>query len=86
MVSPGHFATGYWLFLKQIQAAGGVACEENPDVFFPEDFPDTDVRAVAVAMAKRMCNACPIKKECLTYAIESNQRFGIWAGTLASER
>jgi len=81
-----QFETGYWLFLRKIQAAGGAPCEDNPDVFFPEDFPDPNVREIAVAVAKRLCRTCPVKNDCLKYAIESNQKFGIWAGTTASER
>lgn len=82
----GHFDTGYWKFLKKIQEAGGVPCEDHGDLFYPEDFPDQQVRQIAVAAAKRLCNACPIKNDCLEYAIESNQRYGIWAGTSPSER
>jgi hypothetical protein len=33
-----------------------------------------------------LCGECPIKDKCFTYAIETNQRFGIWAGTTPSER
>lgn len=85
-MSNGHFDKGYWLFIKKLSDAGTVPCEENPDIFFPEDFPDKNVRDVAVAVAKRLCKSCPVKADCLSYAIESNQRYGIWAGTSPSER
>lgn len=85
-MSNGHFGKGYWLFIKKLSDAGTVPCEENPDIFFPEDFPDKNVRDVAVAVAKRLCKSCPVKADCLSYAIESNQRYGIWAGTSPSER
>jgi len=85
-MTAGHFDKGYWVLMKAIQAAGRVPCEDAPDVFYPEDFPNQDVRRLAEATAKRLCNSCPIKNDCLAYAIESNQRFGIWAGTLPTER
>lgn len=85
-MTTGHFDRGYWKFLKKIQEAGGVPCEDNGEIFYPEDFPNQNLRKLAEATAKRLCNTCPIKNDCLAYAIESNQRFGIWAGTLPTER
>ena len=85
-MSDRHFDSGYWLFIKKLSDAGGVPCEENPDIFFPDDFPDKQVRDVATAVAKRLCKGCSVKDACLSYAIESNQRYGIWAGTSPNER
>lgn len=82
----GHFETAYWTFLRKIQSAGGVACEDNPDIFFPEDFPERQVRQIATAAARSLCRQCPINPDCLKYAIETNQKFGIWAGTTPSDR
>jgi hypothetical protein len=81
-----HFDTAYVNFLRAIHKVGGVPCERSPKYFFPEDFPDPDVRRVATKIAKRLCAECPIREKCFTYAIESNQRFGIWAGTTPAER
>lgn len=81
-----HFDTPYVEFLRAIHEAGGVPCERSPKYFFPEDYPDPDLRRVSTRIAKRLCAECPIKQTCFTYAIESNQRYGIWAGTLPSER
>lgn len=81
-----QFDQGYWKFLKKIQSAGGVPCEQEPEIFFPEDFPEYQVRQIAIATAKRLCKSCPIKADCLEYAIETNQRYGIWAGTTATDR
>lgn len=30
--------------------------------------------------AKRFCRECPVKTACLTYALNRNERFGIWGG------
>lgn len=78
--------TMYFALLKAIHDVGGVECEKYPELFFPEDQDDPEKRAVGIKVAKALCNACPIKDECFTYAIETNQRFGIWGGTQGHER
>jgi WhiB family transcriptional regulator, redox-sensing transcriptional regulator len=69
-----------------IQAAGGVPCEEIPEIFWPEDYSDPHTRQVAIKTAKALCSSCPVKMQCFTYAIENEERWGIWAGTLPHER
>jgi len=82
-----HFDTGYWKFLKKIQEAGGVPCEDHGGDLFTRKTSLTSTSGNLLRpRRKRLCNTCPIKNDCLEYAIESNQRYGIWAGdvTLAS--
>ena len=52
-------------------------CADNPDDWFP-DRPDT-ARARAAAA---ICAGCPVRAACDTYAHETRQDHGIWAGTL----
>jgi WhiB family redox-sensing transcriptional regulator len=40
----------------------------------------------AIAYARTVCSVCPVTDECFLYAIETNQRYGIWGGTTAKER
>ena len=72
--------------LSSIQAAGGVPCENNAELWYPEDFHDPEMRNRATAVAKGICHDCPIKKECFEYALETDQRHGIWGGTSPEER
>lgn len=81
-----HFDTEHVNFLRAIHQAGGVPCESAPKYFFPEDLPSPDARRVATKIAKRLCDECPIKAKCFEYALTTNQRYGIWAGTTPSER
>ena len=81
-----HFDTAQVEFLRVIHSAGGVPCERAPQYFFPEDLPDPDLRRVATRIARRLCDECPIKAKCFEYALTTNQRFGIWAGTTPAER
>lgn len=56
------------------------ACHESdPEIFFPVTRMDED-RALA------LCAICPVRDECLDYALESRERFGIWGGTTDKER
>lgn len=81
-----NFDQGHYRLLKAIQAAGGVVCEDYPELFFPEDFTNPVKKRLAIVIARRLCSDCPVKTECFRYAVESGQKAGIWAGTLPSER
>ncbi len=69
-----------------IDENGGVACQDIPEIFFPEDFPDPDTRKYAIKTAKALCKECPLLIPCFAYAIEAQEPYGIWAGTLPHER
>ena len=36
--------------------------------------------------ARKVCNACPVRKECLAYALEAKERYGMWGGLTPLER
>ena len=58
------------------------AClEVNTEKFFPHG----DDRE-GNAAAKAFCARCPVTGKCLEYALETNQRFGVWGGLTESER
>ncbi|CAB4128412.1 Transcription factor WhiB [uncultured Caudovirales phage] len=57
---------------------------EDPDIFFP---PRDKVLYKKIAdEAKTYCNSCPVRKECLWYAISSDETHGIWGGLSHRER
>lgn len=64
-------------FIKRRE--GAVCSETDPEAFFPEKGGSTKV-------AKQVCLLCELKDECLNYALENNQRFGIWGGLSERER
>lgn len=39
-----------------------------------------------VAHAKAICGECPAKQACLAFALEVNERFGVWGGKTEKER
>ncbi len=40
----------------------------------------------ATREAKRVCVGCEVRSECLEYALENDERFGIWGGLSERER
>ena len=50
----GLFTSEYMKLLSSIRAAGGVPCEENPDLWFPEDIADPTVRQDMEAYFNRL--------------------------------
>lgn len=58
------------------------ACAEtDPDLFFPE----LD-SLWKVAVAKKICDGCPVKMECLEYALRNRFDEGIFGGLSPSSR
>jgi WhiB family redox-sensing transcriptional regulator len=51
----------------------------NPDYFFPED-------GYGVLLAQKICFDCPVRLECLEYALKNNMDHGVWGGTSERER
>jgi WhiB family redox-sensing transcriptional regulator len=56
----------------------------DPDMFFPEK-PAKTAREREAA-AKAVCGGCPVRVQCLTYALEHGEEHGVWGGTSARER
>jgi WhiB family redox-sensing transcriptional regulator len=56
-----------------------LCAEVDPELFFPE--PGGPVQA-AVAV----CRRCPVQERCLEWALDSNERFGIWGGATEQQR
>jgi hypothetical protein len=38
------------------------------------------------AAAKRWCGDCPVRRECLNYAMAHHEVFGVWGGVIESRR
>ncbi|MGC8626507.1 MAG: WhiB family transcriptional regulator [Acidimicrobiales bacterium] len=51
----------------------------DPDLFFPE-------RGGSTREAKEVCRGCVVRQECLQYALQNNEKFGIWGGLSERER
>ncbi len=51
----------------------------SPEVFFPTD-------GVGVIVAQRICRVCPVREDCLEYALEERIDHGVWGGASERER
>ena len=51
----------------------------DPDLFFPE-------RGASTREAKEVCRGCEVRIDCLEYALQNGEKFGIWGGMSARAR
>ncbi|MBP0459519.1 WhiB family transcriptional regulator [Streptomyces montanisoli] len=56
-----------------------LCAQTGPEFFFPA--PGSSTRE-----AKQLCGACPERAACLAYALEHDERFGVWGGLSERER
>ena len=56
-----------------------LCAQTDPEAFFPE-------KGGSTREAKKVCGGCEVKAECLEYALENDERFGIWGGMSERER
>lgn len=64
-----------------------VACrEQDPELFFPAGHEGPSV--LQAAAAKQVCASCPLRRQCLEYALAGGVTtdYGIWGGTTEDER
>jgi WhiB family redox-sensing transcriptional regulator len=55
-------------------------------MFFPQR---TRIRGERIRLeqaAKKICERCPVLAECRSYALEREERFGVWGGLTEAER
>lgn len=51
----------------------------DPELFFPD-------RTHNTGNAKKVCRQCPVRNQCLGYALRHNEQFGVWGGLTVRER
>jgi WhiB family redox-sensing transcriptional regulator len=56
-----------------------LCAQTDPEAFFPE-------KGGSTREAKAVCNSCEVRLECLKYAFDNDERFGIWGGLSERER
>ena len=52
---------------------------DSGELFHPE-------KGGSVREAKEICHRCPLEAECLQFALEHEERFGVWGGASETER
>ena len=56
-----------------------LCAQTDPEAFFPE-------KGGSTRDAKKICSSCEVRAHCLEYALENDERFGIWGGLSERER
>lgn len=56
-----------------------LCAQTDPEAFFPE-------KGGSTREAKKVCRGCEVRVECLEYALEHGERYGIWGGLSERER
>jgi WhiB family transcriptional regulator, redox-sensing transcriptional regulator len=61
------------------------ACSDaNPELFFPTG--DSVIAELQAATALQICAICPVRPQCLQWALDHDQISGVWGGTTEAER
>jgi hypothetical protein len=76
-IPPGH-PTEDWTWIVH-----GLCAQVDLDLMFPEP---GGLAGEQVHHAKQMCAGCPVREQCLGYALAHHERFGVWGGLSVRER
>jgi WhiB family transcriptional regulator, redox-sensing transcriptional regulator len=59
----------------------GAVCTQvdTGDLFFPD-------KGGTNSAAKAVCRSCPVRTSCLQWALDHDERFGVWGGLSERER
>lgn len=56
-----------------------LCAQTDPNAFFPE-------KGGSNRPAKATCRSCPVRAECLQYALDNDEPFGVWGGMTRQAR
>jgi WhiB family redox-sensing transcriptional regulator len=63
----------------------GLCSQADPNAWFPEEFKGRG-RWHQEQVAKSICIDCPVRTQCLEWALTNHEAHGIWGGMTAQER
>lgn len=52
----------------------------DPELFFPVGAPGFPIHDHQVAEARSVCAVCPVRAECLAFALDAGIEFGVFGG------
>jgi hypothetical protein len=56
-----------------------ICSQTDPEAFYPE-------KGGSTKEAKRICLGCPVREQCLQYALDHDERYGVWGGMSERDR
>lgn len=66
-------------FDDQPWATHGICRQTDPENFYP-------IKGGTTRPAKAVCYECPVRLQCLEYALANNEKYGVWGGLSEYER
>lgn len=76
-VNPRMITCGHWQGLAACRSA-------DPELFFPPSAAGPSLKQAE--QAKAICACCPVRRQCLAFAMLAGQTHGIWGGLTEDER
>ena len=62
----------------------GRCIDKDPELFFPTGTTGPAIEQIARAI--EVCDACPVRSECLEWALDTCQDAGVWGGLSEEDR
>lgn len=59
--------------------AEAICAQTDPEAWFPE-------AGGSSRTAKKVCEGCPVRRQCLAYALDNHESWGVWGGLTERER
>jgi WhiB family transcriptional regulator, redox-sensing transcriptional regulator len=56
-----------------------LCAQADPEAWFPD-------RGGSTREPKAVCRRCPVRAQCLDYALENGERYGVWGGLSEQQR
>jgi len=60
---------------------GALCAQVDPEMFYPEVG-----SAYSSITAKKICGSCDVRQQCLEFALERREQYGVWGGTSLNDR
>lgn len=75
-------------YLRECTWVRRAACVGKPPALFSSEELSTpgQPRNGTISAAKAVCSVCPVTRECLSYAVDNREDYGIWGGLTGAER
>ena len=68
------------------QILGRCRDRNGSQFFHPDDDLGRISRRLREAAAKRVCDACPVRRQCATHALTVGEEYGVWGGFSENDR
>lgn len=67
------------MFVDQPWADQAICAQTDPEAFYPE-------KGSSPRDAKKVCLTCPVRAMCLEWALDTDEKWGVWGGKSERER